>query len=171
LLEVSHQCAATGALLPRNLDLEEENIRGYILLLSAHFQGFCRDLYSECAQLLAATVGLPVRSLFQEQLTKNLKLSKGNPNIDNLKQDFERFGGLLDMGAADPANHTRLAHLRVMNQWRNIAAHHGIPLPGGLPSLAMVQAWEHSCDGVANSLDGIMYNRLIMILGGAPWAP
>jgi hypothetical protein len=171
LLVVSHQCAATSAVLPANLDLEEENLRGYILLLSAHFQGFCRDLYSECAQVLSALVGLPVRSLFQEQLTANLKLDAGNPNIDNLKKDFKRFGFSLEMAAADPANHVRLAHLALMNRWRNIAAHQGVPLPGGLPSLGTVQAWEDSCNGLAASLDQIMYNRLLMFLGRPPWTP
>ncbi len=171
LLEVSNQCAASGALAPPNPHLEEENIRGYILLLSAHFQGFCRDLYSECTQIIAATVGPQLRIILQQQFTATRKLDYGNPNIENLKKDFNRFGFRLDMAAADPANHARLAHLRDLNGWRNIAAHHGVVLPGGLPSNPMIRAWEDSCDGLATSLDQIMYNRVLTILGAAPWVP
>lgn len=42
--EVDAQCAASLALAPPQPNLVEENLRGYVLLLSAHFQGFCRDL-------------------------------------------------------------------------------------------------------------------------------
>jgi hypothetical protein len=41
--EVETQCAASLALTPPQPNLVEENLRGGVLLLSAHFQGFCRD--------------------------------------------------------------------------------------------------------------------------------
>ena len=44
LAEVDTQCTTSVALAPPNPRLVEENLRGYVLLLSAHFQGFCRDL-------------------------------------------------------------------------------------------------------------------------------
>ena len=47
---VEAQCAACLVLAPPQPNLVEENLRGYVLLLSAHFQGFCRDLYTECAE-------------------------------------------------------------------------------------------------------------------------
>jgi len=31
---------------PPNPPLEDENLRRLIMLLSAHFQGYCRDLYT-----------------------------------------------------------------------------------------------------------------------------
>ena len=49
LNEIETQCAASQALAPTNPRLCEEYLRGYIVLLSAHFQGFCRDLYTESA--------------------------------------------------------------------------------------------------------------------------
>jgi hypothetical protein len=171
LLQISEQCAASGSLSPPNRYLEEENIRGYILLLSAHFQGFCRDLYTECTQIMAATVSSQLRVILQQQFTANRRLDFGNPSLDNLKKDFNRFGFRLDMAAADPANHPRLSDLIELNEWRNIAAHHGVVLPGGLPDLPTVLTWEDSCDGLARSLDQIMYNRVLAILGNAPWAP
>ena len=35
--EIDDQCAASLVLVPANPRFEEENIRGYIVLLSAHF--------------------------------------------------------------------------------------------------------------------------------------
>jgi hypothetical protein len=55
LLGLAHfdrQCVASLAQVPPNPALVDENYRGYVLLLSAHFQGFCRDLYAECAQVV-----------------------------------------------------------------------------------------------------------------------
>jgi len=55
LNEVDTQCAATLAIAPLP-NLADENLRGYVMLLSAHFQGFCRDLHTECVQIVAAVV-------------------------------------------------------------------------------------------------------------------
>ncbi len=41
----------------------------------------------------------------------------------------------------------------------------------GLPSQADLQRWRNSCDGLATSVDGIMYNELQRILATAPWVP
>jgi hypothetical protein len=49
LAEIDAQCAASQVLAPPNPRLVDENLRGYVVLLSAHFQGFCRDLYTEAA--------------------------------------------------------------------------------------------------------------------------
>src|SRR5205809_919970 len=89
---IDAQCAVCSAATPANSHLIDENCRAYILLLSAHFQGFCRDLYTECAQIVASKVRLTLRVLVQEQFTARRHLDHGNPNIDNLKKDFGRFG-------------------------------------------------------------------------------
>jgi hypothetical protein len=64
----------------------------------------------------------------------------------------------------------RLRHLSDLNQWRNVAAHQGIVPPGGL-SIADVQAWRNSCDGLAAPLDGILSNQLGRILRRNPRVP
>ena len=171
LAEFDQQCAASLALAPANHRLVEENVRGYIVLLSAHFQGFCRDLYTESAQVIASKVRATLRALFQQQFTARIALDFGNPNIDNLKRDFGRFGFKLNLTAADSANHLRLKHLSKLNEFRNIAAHHGTVPPGGLPTLPDLQLWKSSCDGLAVSLDGIMYNQLRKLLRRVPWPP
>ena len=169
LNEVDTQCVATHALAHPNPQLVDENLRGFILLLSAHFQGYARDLYTECASIIAFRIRASLRVIVQRQWTANRALDRGNPNIDVIKKDFNRFGFALDMAAHDRANHARLAHLSELNDWRNIAAHHGTVPSEGLPSLATVQGWRNSCNGLATSLDDIMYNQLRKTLRRAPW--
>ena len=169
--EIDAQCATCSAATPANPHLVEENVRGFILLLSAHFQGYCRDLYTEIALIIASKIRPTLRVLVQEQFTANRKLDHGNPNIDNLKKDFGRFGLSLRMATHDPTNNARLAHLSDLNEWRNIAAHHGTVPAAGLPSLPTIQGWKNSCNGLATSLDDIMYNHLRRVLKRQPWIP
>lgn len=171
LAEIDNQCTICNSLAPPNPHLLDENLRGLILLLSAHFQGFCRDLYTECSQIIASKVRPTLEVLVQQQFTANRSLDHGNPNIDNIKKDFNRFGFALDMAGVDPANHARLADLKELNKWRNIAAHHGVVPPGGLPTLGTIQSWRNSCGGLAVSLDVIMYNQLRRLLRRRPWVP
>lgn len=131
LQEIDTQCATSLALAPPNPRLSEENLRGYIVLLSAHFQGFCRDLYTECAQIVAATLPFPLQVVAQTQFTASLALDRGNPNRDSIQRDFDRFGTPLNLDAADPANYARLRDLGRLNFWRNVVAHHNVVPPGG----------------------------------------
>jgi hypothetical protein len=171
LTEIDAQCTSCYAAIPPNPNLVEENLRGFILLLSAHFQGFCRDLYTECSQIIASKVRRSLEVIVQQQFTSYRSLDHGNPNIENIKKDFNRFGFSLNMAAADPANNARLAELKRLNEWRNIVAHQGALPLGGLPTLPTIQGWRNSCSGLATSLDGIMYNRLRTILRRRPWVP
>jgi hypothetical protein len=167
--EIDTQCAASLALAPAQPKLVEENLRGYVLLLSAHFQGFCRDLYAESALIIVSKVRPTLQMLIQAQFTAHRRLDHGNPNLQNLRADFERFDFVLDLANANPANPARLQDLAALNGWRNVAAHHG-PVPAGAQLiLPLLQAWRHSCDGLATSLDGIMYNELRKILRRKPW--
>jgi len=103
----------------------------------------------------------------------SLKVNSGNPTAETIRKDFQRFGFLLDLAAADPANPARITDLGHLNYWRNVAAHQkSTPPPAGVPAplvLADVRNWRASCDGLATSLDGIMYRELLRILGRAPW--
>lgn len=171
LMEIEAQCAGSQALASSNPRLREENLRGYIVLLSAHFQGFCRDLYTESAQITAFRVRATLRILIQSQFTAHRALDHGNPNLQNLRKDFERFGFVLSLADADPGNRSRLQHLAELNKWRNIAAHHGPVPPAGLPSQTDLRDWRNSCNGLAASLDRIMAHELRRILRRAPWAP
>src|ERR1019366_7364339 len=67
LTQIDAQCAVSLAAAPPNAYLIEENLRGYVVLLRAHFQGFCRDLYTEAAQLIASRVPQRLRTLILAQ--------------------------------------------------------------------------------------------------------
>jgi hypothetical protein len=168
LHHVDLQCAeslAAPAPIPHLID---ENLRGYVLLLSAHFQGFCRDLCTEAAVAVASKVRLGLRPLIERHFTAHRALDRGNPTVENLRTDFERFGITLGL-AADPTNVPRLHHLAAMLRWRNVAAHYG-SIPAGVPlSLPSLQAWRGSCDGLAASLDAILYNHLRKLFRRPPW--
>jgi hypothetical protein len=169
LQQVDLQCAASLAATPPNPHLIDENLRGDVVLLSAHFQGFCRDLYTEAAQIIAAKLRLRLRVMIFEQFTAHRKLDRGNPTHDHLKEDFKCFGFKLDL-AVDPANALRLGHLSALNKWRNVAAHQGATAPAGIPlNLPSLRTWRTSCDGLASSLDAILYNQLRRILRRTPW--
>lgn len=166
----SAQVAATFALIPVPV-LAEENLRGFVALLSAHFQGFCRDLYTEATQLIATAAPAGLRRAIQSQSAAQIKLDSGNPNLQNLRADFDRFG--FDLKAvldANAANVVRLDHLAQLNKWRNYVVHHGVTAPAGPPlALPLVQTWRNSCNDLASELDGIMYNELMLALGTPPW--
>jgi hypothetical protein len=102
-----------------------------------------------------------------------LALEKGNPNHDNIKRDFNRFGFLLNLQAAHAMGPHWVTELGQLNAWRNKAAHQGIqPLGGGVPpglTLPLLQGWRTSCEGLATLLDGIMRAELLRIMGVAPW--
>jgi hypothetical protein len=173
LNDVEAHCAAVLPLVPPNPTFLDETLRGYVLHLSAHFQGFCRNLYSECSQIMIGAMPVGLQAAAQPQFRAHLAFENGNPSHDNIRRDFDRFGFTLALPAADPANPSRVTDLGHLNAWRNRAAHQGTsPLPTGVPAvltLPLVQGWTASCDGLAVSLDGIMRAQLLHLLGVAPW--
>jgi len=173
LNEVDAHCAAVLAQVPPNPMFLDETLRGFVLHLSAHFQGFCRDLYRECSQIWIAAIPARLRATAQSQFSAQMALEKGNPSHDNIKRDFNRFGFLLNVQAAYPLGPQWVTNLGHLNDWRNKAAHQGTqPLGAGVPAvltLPIVQGWRTSCDGLATALDGIMQAELFHIMGVAPW--
>jgi hypothetical protein len=162
--------ASAAAVVPT---LAEESLQGYVLLLSGHFQGFCRDLYTECSQLFAATLPLAMQATIQAQFAAGLALTVGNPTIGNVRKDFERFGFILDLTAGVRGNVQRITQLGHLNFWRNHVAHQkATSPPTGVPAvltLPDVQKWRTACDELAISLDDIMKQELTRILGSVPW--
>jgi hypothetical protein len=51
-----------------------------------------------------------------------------------------------------------------------VSGHQGT-IPAGVPSLSLplLQSCRSSCDGLATSLDGIMYNEMRRLLRRRPW--
>jgi hypothetical protein len=53
-----------------------------VVLLSAHFQGFARDLQSETAQVIASKVRSSLQTLTQAHLSAHRALDHGNPSAE-----------------------------------------------------------------------------------------
>ena len=173
LHDVDAHCRVVQAAVQPNLLFLDESLRGFVLHLSAHFQGFCRDLYTECSQIWIASIPAGLKATAQAQFSAQLALEKGNPSYDNIKRDFDRFGFSLNLQIAQHQGGQPLTKLAHLNAWRNKAAHQGTqPLRQGVPTsltLPIVQDWFTTCDTIAASLDGIMHSELSRILGIAPW--
>lgn len=168
-------CAALFAVPPPAAPspLARESLQAYVMLVSGHFQGFCRDLYTECSQVCIAAVPAALVPTAQMQFAAELKLDSGNPTAENIRKDFERFDISLNLAGAAPGNAIRVTHLGHLNHWRNAVAHQrAVPPPAGVPAAltwALIRTWLASCDGLAASLDDIMRGELLRILGVAPW--
>lgn len=52
----------------------------YTALLSSHFQGFCRDLHSECVDHIVVATPVRLQELLKVEFDWNRSLSKGNPH-------------------------------------------------------------------------------------------
>jgi hypothetical protein len=88
-------------------------------------------------------VRLTLQVLIQTQFSAHRTLDRGNPNLANIRKDFERFGFSLDLAAADPANVQRLAHLAELNKWRkHCRASWNAHLYGGSADLSPVARLE-----------------------------
>jgi len=150
--------------------------QAYAVLLSSQFQGFCRDLHTECVEHLV-TYSQPVS--FQTRLTvlltRGRMLDRGNPNPSNLGADFGRLG--IDfwptVAALDRRNARRQASLQELNDWRNAISHQDFDSAklGGRTTLRLddVRRWRSSCSALAIQLDRAMHDHLIALTGAAPW--
>ena len=52
----------------------------YATLLSSHFQGFCRDLHSECIDHILAIVPAQLQGFLRVEFIWNRSLDRGNPH-------------------------------------------------------------------------------------------
>lgn len=157
----------------------QEYIRSYVVLLTSEFQGYCRDLHSECTDKLVASVNpINLREVLRFECRYGRKLDTGNPNPSNLGADFNRY--FLDFWdaviALDPANQpARRDRLSRLNLWRNAIAHNNYDPGelGGTTTLAIpiVQGWRTDCEVFASAFDGVMRAHLQAITGVSPWPP
>jgi len=154
--------------------------QAYAVLLSSHFQKFCRGLHSEAIEHVAASLTEPwARPMVRLRLTEGRKLDAGNPNPGNIGSDFNRFGLNLwaRMAALDKRTAARKAKLERLNRWRNAIAHQdfadsvALDLGGGRTDLrfADVTGWRTSCDQLAATMDAAVLAHLAALVGRAPW--
>jgi hypothetical protein len=148
----------------------------YAVLLAAHFQGFCRDLYVECAEALVRSITPePFRAPLRSELLLHVRLDRGNATPGNLGSDFGRFG--LSFWAAvkedDGLNDARRASLEGLNEWRNAIVHQSFsperPPGAGPLRLQQVRNWRSNCDRLSESFDRVMQAHLVRMTGANPW--
>ncbi len=151
--------------------------QAYAVMLSSHFQAFCRELHTECAFYFVNPVAAPnLRSLLRNNLLFGRRLDRGNPNVGNIGADFNRFDlsfwSLCD--AHRPGNSQRRMLLEELMAWRNAIAHQDFAaalLRGGraVVQLAQVQSWRRACDVLADSFDAVMSPHIRALTGTTPW--
>lgn len=147
----------------------------YAALLSSHFQGFCRDLHSECVDQVVAIVPAHVQQSVRAAFLRNRSLTRGNPHPGAIGSDFDRLGVHLwtEVYALSAKNERRRDLLQELIDWRNAIAHQDFDpvAPGGHPTLhlAKVRAWRSAVNALAHHFDQAMYNYLQRLLGAAPW--
>lgn len=147
----------------------------YVTLLSSHFQGFCRDLHSECVDHIVGMVPNQLQGFLRKELTWNRNLDRGNPNPGAIGSDFSRLGVDLwkAVYALDARNERRRAILQDLASWRNAIAHQDFDsvAAGAVPTLhlARVRAWRSVLTALARHFDNATYNYLHGLAGGSPW--
>jgi hypothetical protein len=146
------------------------------MLLSSHFQGFCRDLHTEALdRLLEVTRPEKWQRALRRALLSGRALDRGNPHTGAIGHDFNRLGmafwELVD--AADGRNRRRRDRLDELNRWRNAIAHQDFDPAslGGRTTVThgMIRSWRSACDTLAVSFDTVVGRYAATITNTAPW--
>ena len=147
--------------------------QAYAVLLSSQFQGFCRDLHSECANHYVRTVPSGIlRTAIRDGLDQSRKLDKGNPNPGNIGADYNRFGLFFwdEVLNLDNRNERRQTQLMGLNEWRNAIAHQDFAALGvTVLRIQQVREWRRVCNALATCFDEVMRSHLHTINGTPPW--
>lgn len=107
-IESAHR--SVGGVGPGRRATRQQLNQAYALLLSSQFQGFCRDLHTECARAVARILpSTDLQRLMDDGLLLGRKLDVGNPNAGNIGADFSRFNLAFwpSVDAAHPRNPRR----------------------------------------------------------------
>jgi hypothetical protein len=149
--------------------------QSYLMLLSSHFQQFCRSLHSEAAERLTRAVDPALRPMLQMALTVGRKLDQGNPNPGNLGADFGRLGMCFwdDVASFRKRNETRRAKLARMGHWRNAIAHQDFTSAihvqelGGRTEIKLqeVRAFRRVCSDLARDFDAVVLAYIKTVAG------
>jgi len=150
--------------------------QAFAVMLSSQFQGFCRDLHDEClVHFVAALTPVTLQTAIQKLMEQGRKLDSGNPNRDNLINDYRRFG--LDFWSEVESRDRRIqiwqGRLKMLTDWRNAIVHqdfdpqrlHGVKTL----TLQHVKQWQNACHGLARTFDVVMHDFLKNVTGVTPW--
>lgn len=177
LEEITQAHAAVGGTGPGRRYTTEQLNRAFAVLLASQFQGFCRDLHSECVDhILAVLAPAPALvNLVRAEFTRGRQLDRGNARPSSLGADFGRLGIDLwdELKAYDAAAEAWRQGLELLNEWRNAIAHQDFTSPklGGIMKLRLVQVrrWRTSCNRLARAADEVLRRHLQTLTGTSPW--
>jgi hypothetical protein len=160
----------------------EQINHAYAVLLASQFQGFCRDLHSECVDFIVRAVAMVgsgppavLHSVLQTEFASHRSLDRGNANPGSIGADFNRLGVefWMHVEAVSPRNARRKMLLERLNSWRNAIAHQDFDATklGGQTTLRLsqVRRWRQACNKLALSFDRIMQRHLAAMTGATPW--
>ena len=175
--EVEAAHTAIGGSGPGRRTATQQINRAYAVLLASQFQGFCRDLHTECAKHLIALIPVVAfQEYVRDEFLWNRGLDRGNATQGTIAGDFGRLGlenfwPLVD--ADRPGNDRRRQVLDRLNEWRNAIAHQSLdPVRLGgttMLRLAMVRRWRRVCRVLAKSMDNVTRTYLLGVTGMPPW--
>jgi hypothetical protein len=173
-IDAAHR-AVGGIKRGRRFAVQQIN-QAYVLLLSSHFQRFCRALHTECVEhLLGSPQYAALRLILYSSLVEGRKLNWGNANAGNIGSDYARLGLDIWSGvhASNPRSEERQRKLEELNLWRNAVAHYDFDKPrlAGRTELTLseVREWRRACNALALDFDRVARAYLIGITGQAPW--
>jgi hypothetical protein len=152
----------------------EQINHAYATLLSSQFQGFSRDLHTECIDHIIALSPVYLQTLHLSQFAWGRTLDRGNPTPGNLGSDFNRLGvDFWNEVTNDlPRNNQGHEMLERLNRWRNAIAHQDFDPAklGGTITLHLVQIrnWRRALNRLAQSFDNVMRSHLYNLLGKYP---
>jgi hypothetical protein len=175
--EIERAHAAVGGTAPGRRYATQQVNQAYAVLLASQFQGYCRDLHSECANFIVRIVAPPptLRRLVQDEFSRGRQIDRGNAQPGSLGADFGRLGIDFwdEVDGFDPQCVNRRRQLQVLNDWRNAIAHQDFDptVLGGTTTLRLqqVRKWRVACHGLAVVFDEVMRQHLQALAGRPPW--
>jgi len=144
-------------------------------LLSSQFQGFCRDLHTECVNHIVSLAFPNLQPIARTEFLWNRSLGRGNPNPGAIGTDFKRLGIDFwdEVYLQDMRNQRRRELLEELLVWRNAIAHQdfdSVALNGNpILHLSAVRGWRSALNALARSFDQTMCQYLQSLLGANPW--
>jgi hypothetical protein len=173
--EIARAHAAVGGTGPGRRYATQQVNHAYAVLLASQFQGFCRDLHSECVDHLVRAIPAPLQPVVRAEFTRGRQLDRGNAQPGSIGADFGRLGVRFwdEVETFSPQNAERRDRLEELNNWRNAIAHQDFdPARLGAATtlrLAQVRRWRNACRGLARAFDEVMRRHVHALTGAAPW--
>lgn len=175
--EIAQAHAAVGGTARGRRYATQQINRAYAVLLASQFQGFCRDMHSECVDHIIAVIAPSplLRNLLQTELTRGRQLDRGNATSATLGADFGRFTMQLwaDLKVFEFNSTAWKKDLDLLNDWRNAIVHQDFTSSrlGGIMSLHLskVRQWRRSCGRIARAMDEVIRRHLHGLTGISPW--